>query len=52
MARKKRSSSTVTQVGIEPGGGGALRKLYGGYGNMPKGGSRGCAKGLPCKSKK
>lgn len=39
MAKKKgkRSSSTVKQVGYEPGGGSAKRKLFGGYGSLPNG---------------
>ena len=47
MAKKKstkkpaiRSSSTVKQVGFEPGGGSALRKLYGGYGSLPNGSTK------------
>jgi hypothetical protein len=38
---KKRSSSTVDQVGYEPGGGSAKRKLYGGYGSLPNGANGG-----------
>jgi hypothetical protein len=37
----KRSSSTVKQVGYEPGGGSAKRKLYGGYGSLPNGANGG-----------
>lgn len=50
MAKKVKTSS-VDNVTYEPGGGSAKRKLYGGYGNMPKGGTRGSAKGLPGKKK-
>lgn len=39
MAHKKgkKSSSTVKQVGYEPGGGSAKRKLYDGHGYLPNG---------------
>jgi len=48
MAKKKstkkparRSSSSVDQVGFEPGGGSGIRKLYGGYGALPNGSNGG-----------
>lgn len=43
MAKKtgKRSSSTVKEVGYEPGGGSGKRRLYGEHGSLPNGANGG-----------
>ena len=39
--KRKGTSSSVTSVSYEPGGGSAKRKLYGGHGTLPNGANGG-----------